>query len=389
MLAMWVLVFHLVGWGRLTAAGTSSVLLTVDSWLQRLFMSHGETHPAVVVFIVLSGYCIHRNGCRLDAWSTRRYAIKRVFRIWPVYVAAALTGAGLHVLATHQRPNGAIALTRDTVITAKCMGVKLSAIAAFVPSLYKCGMQGNSPLVTVMVEMWLYVFYALAAVFVLRRAGDRALTAIVVVGYCTALALAAPNPTTWGWFFNGSFFGFLPYWWLGAAAIGCGTAMRRTGIAVGACLWVSTLFVGGRSVPVAELHKLGLALVACCVIANIDAAHVKLPALLTTFGRSGYSLYAFHAPILIVLMAVGAGWPIVLGTAVAGGLVVYVVYERPLMVFGRSLADREPEAINRASRRAPRAPDARPRRRPGPGRTSRPRGVRDRRSAATRVPRAA
>ena len=120
-------------------------------------------------------------------------------------------------------------------------------------------------------------------------------------------------------------------------------------------MWVATLFVDGLSLPVAELHKLGLALVAAWVIGGIDAPAFKLPPPATLLGRSGYSLYAFHAPILIVLLTAGVRWPVVLTTAIVGGIVAHVVYERPLMLYGRNLAARamRPEPGRRRPRLRP------------------------------------
>lgn len=65
-LALWVVVAHLTAWALL-AQGADSVPMPLAvgmAFLQKLFQAHGELHPAVVGFIVLSGYCIHRAGLR-------------------------------------------------------------------------------------------------------------------------------------------------------------------------------------------------------------------------------------------------------------------------------------------------------------------------------------
>jgi len=63
LLALWVLCAHLFAWSSALNQG-NGVLTAIFEWLGRLFQSNGETHPAVLGFIVLSGYCIHRTGFR-------------------------------------------------------------------------------------------------------------------------------------------------------------------------------------------------------------------------------------------------------------------------------------------------------------------------------------
>ena len=65
-------------------------------------------------------------------------------------------------------------------ITPGCMAVKLSGIAAVAPGLNVCGYEGNAPLVTVAVEIWLYAVYALGAVLLLR--GGRQWTLWLIIG---------------------------------------------------------------------------------------------------------------------------------------------------------------------------------------------------------------
>ena len=63
LLAFWVLCAHLFAWSSVLNQ-SSGVLTAMFEWLGRLFQSNGEKHPAVLGFIVLSGYCIHRTGFR-------------------------------------------------------------------------------------------------------------------------------------------------------------------------------------------------------------------------------------------------------------------------------------------------------------------------------------
>jgi len=128
----------------------------VFDFLVRLFQGHGETHPAVLAFIVLSGYCIHRSGFRRGPADHAGYGIRRFFRIYPVYLAATLFGLVVVTLALGRWPALAYELSGTKEVDLRCVAAKLAGVSAFAPSLNLCTFQGNAPLHTVMVEMWLY-----------------------------------------------------------------------------------------------------------------------------------------------------------------------------------------------------------------------------------------
>jgi peptidoglycan/LPS O-acetylase OafA/YrhL len=71
----------------------------------------------------------------------------------------------------------------------------------------------------------------------------------------------------------------------------------------------------------------------------------SLPRALTLLGKSGYSLYAFHAPVLILLVTLGVAWPITLLAPIAVGVISFRFFERPLMVRGR-IAARPAELVS-------------------------------------------
>jgi peptidoglycan/LPS O-acetylase OafA/YrhL len=57
-------------------------------------------------------------------------------------------------------------------------------------------------------------------------------------------------------------------------------------------------------------------------------------------GRAGYSLYAFHAPLLVLTLTFGAPWWLAAATTIAMSLGIYVLYEKPLTDLGKRLAQR-------------------------------------------------
>lgn len=347
-LALWVVVAHLAEWGPLSKTGVVSPVAWIDHWTVRVFQSRGETNPAVLVFIVLSGYCIHRAGARRGgSWRSAGYAIKRFFRIWPVYMAASVFGALVFWLVDrgHEQLVGAITETRS--IGFGCMSAKLVGLAAFAPGLTRCSYQGNAPLATVMVEMWLYVVYGLLVWLMLRRLSERALWGSITAFTLAGLAFVQHDPSAYGgWWNNSSLLGYLPYWWIGAAVVArpdrrrvylAGVGAAATWALMTVLLWTATLSPGS-SFLAAEARKLVFAVAVGALITALDAFVRKLPAALAAFGRSGYSLYAFHAPILIVTVALGWWWWAGAVASLAFALFSYRFYERPLLLKGRTLA---------------------------------------------------
>src|SRR4051794_519448 len=164
--ASWVMFSHLIPWSALAVGGGGAAVLM--DHLTTLFRPHGETHPAVLGFIVLSGYCIHRNGFRRDHLEVRPYAIRRWFRIVPVYVLGILCGALVVGVALSTSKHEFVAsVTGTPEISFGGLVWKLSTLPAVLPSVYFKAFQGNAPLATVAAEMWLYAVYALVAVIAL------------------------------------------------------------------------------------------------------------------------------------------------------------------------------------------------------------------------------
>ena len=350
-LAFYVILTHLAEWGPRSATGMAWPFRFADTYSETLFQGHSETHPAVVAFIVLSGYCIHRNGARRSTWCPRAYAIKRAFRIIPVYVAASVFGAALFVLALHTNAAVTHFDSATSQITVGRLVAKLSTISALVPiahmrtnihNMY----EGNGPLYTVAAEIWLYAFYASAmTLLVRRRISERglwmAIAALVGVGFL----LTGTQPTYRIWWFNASVISFLPLWWIGAAAVGDHDPQRvKLTIAGAGLFWaLCSLYLShDASFAVEEARMLAFGVLVAIGVRHVDTRLTELPRFASRLGRSGYSLYAFHAPMLILLVALGILWPAVAIAAVAVGLVAFTVLERPTTQLGRRLARRTP-----------------------------------------------
>ena len=191
-----------------------------------------------------------------------------------------------------------------------------------------------------MVEIGLYAFYAL--VFFIGGASVVycACGASIIVG----LAIAAMNlrhPLLYDWWQNSSLLAFLPYWWIGAAAIQ--PAIRRWIMAhwlLFFAAWLTLTMLSAYLDPTAitaEIRKLVFAGLITCLVVKFDRD--TMPANPISFiGKAGYSIYAIHAPLAVYLVILGLPWWITCAIVVAAGLFSYFAFERPLNLTGHRFA---------------------------------------------------
>jgi peptidoglycan/LPS O-acetylase OafA/YrhL len=341
-LALYVLVGHLIAWAPLTS-GMPRLLGSGDKRLDSVFQGVGQTNPAVIGFIVLSGYCIHRHGFRPDRLDYWAYAIRRCFRIVPVYVAAVILGALAFTASVSIDAQLTRQLTGTSDVGLGCMAAKISGAAAFVPSLHACAFQGNAPLATVMAEIWLYVAYAALVAILLSRGREMSLWIIVGLVWVGGTVWTAKHQSELGWWRNGSVAGFLAYWWIGAKATQDTAARQLTRggplIAIGWLAATVILMTSSGPMPLlAALQQLLLAGLFALLLTRLDIPYVdagtRAPARL---GVAGYSVYAFHAPLLILLLLAGLPWWMAGLVAVVVGLASYRFFERPFLQIGRRI----------------------------------------------------
>jgi hypothetical protein len=197
-----------------------------------------------------------------------------------------------------------------------------------------------------MVEEWLYILYAIIFHTVLLRGGEKPFWLAVLIAWLAGLVYTSTHAEHLGWWHNGSLIGFLPYWWIGAAFLGdrVRTLVAHVKYPLVATWGVLTLvLLAGRleSLFVVEARKAILACLFGLGIAALDLARAPgwfRPGALV--GRAGYSLYAFHAPLLVLTLTFGAPWWLAAATTIAMSLGIYVLYEKPLTDLGKRLAQR-------------------------------------------------
>lgn len=320
-LALWVVLAHLAGRDRVPGA-----MEAARRTLHNVFQPAYETHPAVLVFIVLSGYCIHRSGVR-SAAGIPAYGTRRAFRILPVFVLAALLGAAVAHL-------GFIAGQQFSLVG---FAAKLLGVSGFWAPWNAATYQGNAPLHTVMVEIWLYVVYALVILLLSRGLREPHLWGAFFTVWFAGVMYCRDNPDLTNWWHNGSVFGFLIYWWIGAWFVA--NRIPRKGVIGLLGVWLMLTFIlrAGMTAElfVVEFRKLIFAAIAGTLIAQVDR---PVAWNLGVAGLAGYSLYAFHIPILHTGIALGLPWFITLIAICAVGGLAYVLIERPGTSLGKTVA---------------------------------------------------
>jgi peptidoglycan/LPS O-acetylase OafA/YrhL len=338
-LAIWVLCgAHLIPWAAYM--GQTTAPMGFAQWLISVFQPAGELHPAVLCFIVLSGYCIHRNGLRTGG--VLPYAVRRFFRIYPVYLLASVFGIACFTIAVGIAPNIARALLGTPAIEPHCVLARLSLLSAIAPSVGGCSFQGNAPLDTVMVEMVLYAIYPLLLLGLARRLGEWSLWIVVLGVWAYGMVLVSSQPSLHSWWQNSTPISFLVFWWVGAKFLDRGFARVVTWltplllVAWLALTW-AILNHQADGIIAPELRKMAMALLFGVLVVRVDNG-LQLPAPLALVGKAGYSIYAFHAPLLIVLLLSGVPWWLAAIAAVGLGILSYTVVERPCIRIGRSLA---------------------------------------------------
>jgi peptidoglycan/LPS O-acetylase OafA/YrhL len=341
--ALYVIFSHVIPWAGF-AQGAGAVpnwLVQLNGGLIRIFQSTGETNPGVLGFIVLSGYCIHRSGFRAGSADLRDYALRRFWRIMPIYIVASIVGALAATWVLTLSPRAA-AITATTDINLGCLAGKLVGVPAVWPSSYRCSYAGNAPLATVTAEIALYAVYPFLFIGLARRYREWALWVVVLAIWLVGVAAIILAPEYRNWWNNGSVYGFLLYWWIGAKFLDPGFARKVDQFLPIICaawlvLTAALIFnMSPNSVALAEVRKVVLSLLVGALIARLDRL-VIAPGLFPRLGQAGYSLYAFHAPVIYISLFLGFHWTLAVFAAIITGFVGFFLVEKPLLYIGRRM----------------------------------------------------
>jgi peptidoglycan/LPS O-acetylase OafA/YrhL len=335
----------------------SAALTEGDRWLKAVW-PRGWSHPGVLLFIVLSGFCIHLPQAGGAApVGLRAFFRRRFFRIYPVFAA----GLALGLLANALVPAaGTLWVQPETWSAGRLMGT-LVGVPAFWPWPPP---PGNIILATVIAEMGLYLLYPLVLP-VARRWGW---TVVLVATAAVSVGVALLPPRVDGEWAITSTWNYLFFWWLGALA----AEQRARGrvlpagrfwlnLAALAALylifntWVRfpamSLLTGPRLAELFGPRFAGatlltgpwFALLCAGLVWHIDHLRVRVR-VLEWIGERSYSLYAVHMPVLSLALGamLRAGvWPLwlwmtaPLGAALGAALICFALIEAPALQLGK------------------------------------------------------
>lgn len=272
------------------------------------FWANAGLHPGVIVFIVLSGFCIHLPLATKPALAARpgfwrSYALRRALRIYPVLVVCMIGGQLLAAFANDAaRKTGFV----DGAPDVSNFLLSLTSARAFAPLTPP---RGDPILDTVLVECALYAFYPVV-LLVRGRFGWRAmlLLAAAVYGCCLPLLVKGADPTWVG----RSFYAFLLYWALGAWAAERFAQNRGRPFERRSAVFLLGAFAGyvaiGLLVRFKGSHMLYSALLAAITAWGLTMLRPRAAGgrtiatvVLEWIGLQSYSLYAVHVLVLVVL----------------------------------------------------------------------------------------
>lgn len=337
LLATYIFLFHLIP--RYAFYGYD-----VQPWLDlqllliKLFQSSNETNPAVIAFLVISGYCIHKNGVLQPSFQVKEFYLRRFWRIAPLYILGIILGATVIYYLQHDQQIAIIANTPHFSFSS--LLYKTLGLFAFIPWQFEAiAHQGNGPLITCAVEIWLYIFYPFLALWVSKYGTKKFLLVLLMI---TAIGsfLATIFPEISSWWHNGAFLGFLLYWWLGAFAAQNAIKLPKFNLLLLFYLSAATILIlFPNTILLVEIRKILFAISVAYLVqrsANAkpsDSKHSML-ALITT---PSFSLYALHLPLICLALYLNLPMYMTIITILVLAYASYFLIERPAINFGKQL----------------------------------------------------
>jgi peptidoglycan/LPS O-acetylase OafA/YrhL len=266
---------------------------------------------AVMVFFVISGYWISRSVSRsvsAGRWSWQIYLLNRLTRLWIVLLPALVLGAlcdGVGRFVLDVPPYRALAWQGGGFAdVGRNLSVPIFAgNALFLQDLLVPPLGSNSALWTLSKEFWYYIWFP-----------------TLVTAWARRPNLIAAAATLWTVYLSGSAALLFACWLAGSIVAGAERRFRtaaplgrrRSGAVAAAILFWLACAAAARSHPVGYdagclLISGGFAMVLACVL-RFDVGVPRIVAPLARFGASAsFSLYAYHLPVLVVVIALVCG----------------------------------------------------------------------------------
>jgi len=169
-----------------------------------LIWANKGLHGGVIIFVVVSGFCIHLGSRSLPNKNFLKiYTIRRFFRIYPLFIFALICG---YV---------ALFFTNGLNVNSDILQNFLSSIFLLYSLIPVLPPLGNEILSTVIVECMLYVFYPLI-IGIFKKQWRLLIAILLLIHLCSfSLIFFTSMEPVW---IQRNFFTVILYWWLGAYA---------------------------------------------------------------------------------------------------------------------------------------------------------------------------
>lgn len=355
-LAMWVFFAHLLPWHIYS----TSTPVTSESGFYGLFQTLAEVtqpksslHPAVIGFLVLSGYVI---GVGFDQEPLIRakykfvtsWLLRRGFRILPIYLLSILFGALIYDSLEGASQQS---LTGTQILNFPCILAKSLSISSFFPGGYpNCAFQGNAPLVTTAAEIALYIVFLISMVGVVNGF-FRLFASVLPLFWLTGSLVVAFNstqPSLLEWWTHASAVNYFLPWFAGMTLafleknqnISYVKKLQKNfGIAV-LILFLTYFLRANHAIDfyIRQIMLVSWTLVFYFLLRVFPKKVTSFKRELNFLGGISYAIYALHAPLVIYLLSKGFNLKSIICIVFLICSLTYILYEKPIRSYGRIIS---------------------------------------------------
>jgi peptidoglycan/LPS O-acetylase OafA/YrhL len=282
-----------------------------------------SAHAAVIMFFLISGFCIHYSQAVTAHYAPRdspsgidviRYAQHRVRRIYPPFVLAIILTIGFDWLGARLNPAVYSATTKYDFINYSVLvgGHTLRTLGGNLlmqGGLFSRTFGTNGPLWSLSYEFWFYVLYPLLWFTVGRRSPARAAIAVTLIsaGGLAVLHLVGPiyifpALAAWGIWFGGALLADLHVGRIRVRASAVYTLCMGCAI-VAFGIYRAFGQLGFLDYSLAFVFAAFLKLMLSPSDQSVQAVITMIARVLSPLGRISYSLYLVHFPWLVLVAA--------------------------------------------------------------------------------------
>jgi len=285
-----------------------SILHTLyDNIFDHLFWRAGGIHSCVVIFLTLSGFCIHRRVAyrrsRLTPPEIRLYYHNRAIRILPVFYVGLILGILVKLLQSSLLYNSGQLLnwSLSLLLASELLRFFFPVVTSY----------GNGPLATVINEIYIYLAYPMLQL--LRGSRFLLLMCLVMALSYSFTIFLRFFPPKYG-LPVGSVFELLTYWLIGALGAELCSYIRYHGLCaqklyflslflyVLYLLLINNIAFAGFHILMTPFLSL-LSALAICSLVLLEERHGLRGLLfavqpLAFIGLRSFSLYVVHSPLI-------------------------------------------------------------------------------------------